>query len=233
VNVPLNIIIADDHPIFRRGLVDVIATDPGLRVVGQASQGEETLRLVEELKPDVVVLDVKMPRLTGLQVARVLAERKSSTKVVLLTMYEAEELLTEALDLGIRAYVLKDHAVEDLLAAIRAVMEHRSFLSASLSELVLRRRDDRQTLRREKPGLTQLTPAEQRILALIAEDKTTKEIADLLACAVRTVETHRQNISTKLDLKGTHSLLKFAYDNKTRLCFSSGQRPELGAADRA
>jgi two-component system response regulator DegU len=213
----LQIIIADDHPIFRRGLCEVIAGDTALRLVGEAANGEDALRLVEQLRPDISILDVKMPRLTGLQVARTLSDKKWPVRVILLTLYEDEDLLNEALGLGVHGYVLKENAVEDLLAAVRAVAEDRTFISASLSGLILRRRNGMDALRRDRPGLDHLTPTEHRILKLIAEDKTSKEIADLLGCAVRTVETHRQNVSTKLCLNGSHSLLKFAYDNKLRL----------------
>lgn len=213
----LRILIADDHPIFRRGLCDVIETDPGLELVGQAADGEEALQLLGAARPDIAILDVHMPKLTGLQAARRLATQPSPVKLVLLTMYEDEELLNEALNLGILGYVLKENAVEDLIQAIRNVAVGRTFISASLSGMLVRRRTASEALRRAKPGLDQLTPSEQRILKLIADDKTTKEIAALLGCAVRTVETHRQNISVKLGLGGSHSLLKFAYDNKSRL----------------
>jgi DNA-binding NarL/FixJ family response regulator len=213
----LTILIADDHPIFRRGLCDVIQADARLRLVGQASNGEEALKLVDELRPDIAILDVHMPRLTGLQAARKLIERKSPVKLVLLTMHEDEDLLNEALNLGIHAYVLKENAVEDLIAAVRSVNEGKTFISATLSGLLLRRRAQAEALRREKPGLDSLTHTERRVLKLIANDKTSKEIAEILGCAVRTVETHRQNMSQKLDLSGSHSLLKFAYDNKASL----------------
>jgi DNA-binding NarL/FixJ family response regulator len=214
---PLKILIADDHPIFRRGLCDVIQADPGLRLVGQAGNGEEALKLIDELQPDVAILDVHMPKLTGLQAAGRLLEQKSPVRLVLLTMHEDEDLLNEALNLSIPAYVLKENAVEDLIAAVRRVAEGRTFISASLSGLLLRRRAQADALRREKPGLGSLTPTERRILQLIAQDKTSKEIAAVLGCAVRTVETHRQNVSQKLGLIGSHSLLKFAYDNKSSL----------------
>jgi len=113
--------------------------------------------------------------------------------------------------------VLKENAVEDLLSAVRSVAEGKTFVSASLSGVLLRRRAQTDALRRERPGLDSLTPTERRILKLIADDKTSKEIAEVLSCAIRTVETHRQNISQKLDLSGSHSLLKFAYDNKSSL----------------
>jgi len=214
---PLRILIADDHPIVRRGLCDVIASDAGLRLVGQAGNGEEALRLIEELRPDIAILDVHMPKLDGLRVARTLGARQSPLKVVLLTMHEDEDMLNEALNLGIPAYVLKENAVEDLVSAVRAVAAGGTFISAKLSGLLLRRRTRAEALNREKPGLAALTPTERRILKLIAEDRTSKEIADLLGCSVRTIDTHRQNMSTKLELSGSHSLLKFAYDNKSKL----------------
>ncbi|HXJ58392.1 MAG TPA: response regulator transcription factor [Verrucomicrobiae bacterium] len=213
----MKILIADDHPIFRRGLCDVIQADGGLRLVGQASNGEEALKLIDELRPDIAILDVHMPKLSGLHAARKLIEKKSVVKLILLTMHEDEDLLNEALNLGIHAYVLKENAVEDLLSAVRSVAQSKTFVSASLSGVLLRRRAQTDALRRERPGLDSLTPTERRILKLIADDKTSKEIAEVLSCAIRTVETHRQNISQKLGLSGSHSLLKFAYDNKSSL----------------
>ena len=213
----LRILIADDHPIFRRGLCDVIETAAGLQLVGQAGDGEAALQLVGELHPDIVIFDVHMPKLTGLQAARKLIEKKSATRIILLTMHEDEDLLNEALQLGVLAYVLKENAVEDLLQAVRAVADGKTFISATLTGMLLRRRERNEALRCEKPGLDSLTPSERRILRLIAGDKTSKEIADELGCAVRTVETHRQNMSAKLKLSGSHSLLKFAYDNKASL----------------
>ena len=213
----LRILIADDHPIFRRGLCDVIETAAGLQLVGQAGDGEAALQLVGELHPDIVIFDVHMPKLTGLQAARKLIEKKSATRIILLTMHEDEDLLNEALQLGVLAYVLKENAVEDLLQAVRAVADGKTFISATLTGMLLRRRERNEALRCEKPELDSLTPSERRILRLIAGDKTSKEIADELGCAVRTVETHRQNMSAKLKLSGSHSLLKFAYDNKASL----------------
>lgn len=214
---PLRIVIADDHPIVRRGLCDVIESDPGLALVGEAGDGEAALRVVAERQPDIVILDVHMPRLTGLQAAQQLASGKSATKIVLLTMHEDEELLREAMRLGVQAYVLKENAVEELVQALQAVAAGRTFISANLAAMLLRRQERDEAQRQPKPWLEALTPSERRILRLIAEDKTSKEIAAVLGCAVRTVETHRQNMSTKLGLSGSHSLLKFAFDNKASL----------------
>lgn len=213
----LRIVIADDHPIVRRGLCDVIESDAGLRLVGEAGDGETALRLVGELSPDIAIFDVHMPKLTGIEAARRLVGKNSATKIVLLTMHEDEELLREAMHVGIKAYVLKENAVEELVQAVQAVAGGRTFISARLSTMLLRRRERDEALRREKPGLDSLTPSERRILRLIAEDKTSKEIAGVLGCAIRTVETHRQNMSTKLGLSGSHSLLKFAFENKASL----------------
>jgi DNA-binding NarL/FixJ family response regulator len=158
-----------------------------------------------------------MPKLSGLRVIRSLWERQSSVKVILLTMHEDEDLFNEAMNLGVSAYVLKENAAADLLNAIRCVSEGKTFVSPTLANLLLRRSQQSAALRQEKGGLELLTPTESRILKLVAEDKTTKEIAEALGISSRTVDTHRQNISHKLNLSGSHSLLKFAYDNKSRL----------------
>ena len=217
MKAPTKILIADDHPIFRKGLCEVIAEDPALRVVQEAGDGAEALRLITELRPALAILDIHMPKLSGLQVIRSLWERQFPVKIILLTMHEDALLFNEAMNLGVVAYVLKENAAADLLKAIRCVLDGKTFVSPSLSDLLLRRAQQSDALRREKAGLELLTATERRILKLIAEDKTTKEIAEALAISTRTVDTHRQNISHKLNLSGSHSLLKFAYDNKSRL----------------
>lgn len=213
----VTIFTADDHPIFRRGLCEIIGEENDLRLVGQASAGDEALELVLALQPDVAILDVDMPGMSGLEVARALGERDLPTRIILLTMHEDEALFNEAVDSGVLGYVLKENAVDDVVNAIRAVAAGRNFISPSVSHFLLGRKRGKRELRKEKPGLDQLTPAERRILKQIAEDKTSKEIADVLGISVRTVETHRQNMSTKLGLSGSHSLLKFAFHNKSRL----------------
>jgi len=213
----ISVFTADDHPIFRRGLCEILSEDDGLRLVGQASAGDEALRKVAELQPDVAILDVDMPGKSGLEVARALRGKELRTRIILLTMHEEEALFNEAIDIGIRGYVLKENAVDDVVDAIQAVAAGRTFISPSVSEFLIHRNRGKQKLRHDKPGLEQLTPAEKRILKQIAEDRTSKEIADVLGISVRTVETHRQNISTKLGLSGSHSLLKFAFHNKSHL----------------
>jgi DNA-binding NarL/FixJ family response regulator len=214
---PLTILIADDHPIFRKGLCEVIASDRAFRIVQETGDGAEALRLIQELRPALAILDINMPKLSGLAVIRSLWERRFPAKIILLTMHEDEDLFNEAMNLGVGAYVLKENAAGDLLNAIRCVVDGKTFVSPSLAGLLLRRSQQSAALRREKAGLDLLTATEGRVLKLIAEDKTTKQIADALGISARTVDTHRQNISHKLHLSGSHSLLKFAYDNKSRL----------------
>ncbi len=209
--------IADDHPIFRRGLCDVIACEEDLCLVGQATNGEQALLEIRRLQPAVAVLDVNMPGLSGLETGRRLAAEQAATQVVLLTMHEDEELFNSAMDAGFRAYLLKENAVEDLVGAIHAVADGQTFISPSVSGYLLRRSQSRQKLLAEKPGLDLLTWTERRILRLISDDNTSKEIAAALGISVRTVETHRQNMSHKLHLSGVHSLVKFAFNNKSRL----------------
>jgi DNA-binding NarL/FixJ family response regulator len=213
----LRVLIADDHPIFRKGLQLVVLADPALELAAEAADGDEALHAIERLKPDLAVLDINMPRLNGLQVARELWLKQSPVGVIMLTVYDDEELFDHAMNVGVRGYVLKENAVNDLVTAIRVVSEGKYFISPSISGLLLNRTQRIERLRQERPGLQELTPTELRILKLVAEDRTSKEIADLLGSSPRTVETHRQNIARKLGLAGTHSLLKFAYDHKSQL----------------
>jgi DNA-binding NarL/FixJ family response regulator len=217
MQVRLTVLIADDHPVFRRGLREIIGENPGFQVVGEASDGEAALRLITELKPAIAVLDIDMPRVNGLETVRALHDRQLPVDVVFLTMYGEEDMFNTAMDLGVKAYVLKENAVEDIVGALNEVARGGTFVSPSMSHLRQRRRDRVQELLLSKPQIDDLTAAERRILKLIAEDRTSKEIADRLQISVKTVENHRLNICHKLNLHGSHSLLKFAFDHKSQL----------------
>ena len=209
--------MADDHPIVRQGLKQIIESDPNLVIVAEAGDGETALALVEVHQPDVLVLDVDMPKMNGFAVVKELRNRKNNVAVVFLTMHGEEEIFHAALDLDVKGYVVKDSALGEIAAGIKAVAAGRAFFSPSLSALLLNRRRRTEDFEQANHGIEQLTPTERRILKLIADEKTSKEIGEQLYISYRTVEKHRSNISRKLDLQGSLALVKFAAANKSEL----------------
>lgn len=213
----VNIIIADDHPIFRRGLRGVIETESNFNVVAEADDGAAAFNLIQSLKPDVAVLDVNMPEMTGIDVVRKLQTERSDVKIIFLTMHRDEEFFNTAMDLGALGYILKDSAVTDIVACIKSVSRNQPFISSTLSSLLLNRSRRGEELKKEMPQLERLTPTERRVLQLIADYKTSKEIAEILCIHSRTVDNHRTNICQKLELKGSLALLKFAAEHKSQI----------------
>jgi DNA-binding NarL/FixJ family response regulator len=216
VNRP-KILIVDDHPLFRAGLRQVIQDDDRFELVGQTGDGREAMLFIEKNKPDVAVLDLKLPGMSGLEIARRAQEKRSPTRIIILTMHNEEELCNRAMDHGVMGFILKENAVEEIINAIAAVAEGQHYFSPSVSGHLVRRRQRADSLALEKPGLKDLTKAELRILKLIAMKKTSREIAAELFISPRTVEAHRANISSKLELRGSHSLLYFALSHKSEL----------------
>lgn len=213
----LSLVIADDHPIFRRGLRSVLEA-AGFAVLGEAGDGEAALAAIRSNAPGVAVLDLEMPKGDGLDVARAIQEAGLPTQVVVLTVHKSKALFDRALDLGVRGYVLKDGALAEIVAAVQALAAGKSYISPQMSGHLLERRSRAAALAGEHPGLAGLTPAERRILKLIAEDKTSREIAAALFVSVRTVEHHRASICEKLGLHGSNALLRFAVAHKPELC---------------
>lgn len=213
----IQLIIADDHPVYRRGLSMIIAADPALKIVAEAEDGEAALACIQRAEPDVAVLDVDMPKLGGFDVVRALQPLNLATAVIFLTMHKDEGLFNTALDLGVKGYVLKDSAITDIVASIKAAAAGEHFISPPLASYLVKRSQRRAAFVAQTPSLHDLTPTELRILKLIAERKTSREIAELLFISVRTVERHRLNIGTKLDLHGSNALLSFALENKSLL----------------
>ncbi len=213
----IRILIADDHPIVRHGLRQLIELDPALRIVAEAEDGLQALAAMESHRPEVAILDIDMQGMDGFAVARELRARKSAAAIVFLTMHKDEEMFNEALNLGARGYVLKESTVTDIVACIKAAAAGQHFISPALSTFLLHRTARAQKLREDKPRFATLTPTERRILRLLSENRTSREIADLLFVSVRTIENHRANICTKLDLRGSNALLKFAIEHKSEL----------------
>ena len=209
------VLIVDDHPLFRNGLRQVIADDPRFELAGETGDGTVALKLIREKKPDVAVLDVNLPGLSGLEIAQQLQGRRIPTRLIILTMHKEEEIFNRALNLGVGGFILKENAVDEIVKAIITVAGGGHYLSSSVSSYLVRRRNREELLAAKKPGLEDLTKAERRILKLIAGKKTSREIGAELFISTRTVEAHRANIITKLELQGTHSLLQFALENRS------------------
>jgi DNA-binding NarL/FixJ family response regulator len=213
----VRVLIADDHPIFRRGLRQIIETAPRLSVVAEVSDGEQALEALQGTGVDIAVLDLTMPVKDGFAVARAAREQRLAVPVVLLTMHKDELYLNAALELGVRGYVLKDSAATEITDCILAVIAGQEYVSPALSSFLIRRGRRAGALAEQKPALAQLTPTERRVLKLIAEGQTSREIASALHIGVRTVEHHRNNMALKLELRGSHALLKFAVQHQSEL----------------
>jgi len=211
----IRIVIADDHPVFRFGLRQIIEAEPAFDVVGEADQGEAARDLVQKVRPAIVVLDVAMPKLDGLALARLLQKEGTPVKVILVTMYREEKLFKKALEAGVKGYVLKDSAASDIISCIKAVAAGQNYTSPELTTYLVSRVRQVDALREPRSGAETLTATELRVLALLAEYKTSKEIAQELFVSPRTVETHRNNICQKLGIHGSHALMKFALAQKS------------------
>lgn len=214
---PITVLIADDHPLFRTGLRHTIEGGNNLTIVAEASDGEDALTKLRELQPTVAVLDIDMPVRNGFEIAKIVQRENLSTAIVFLTMYKEEDVFNESMDLGIRGYVLKDSAGSDVVACIKVVAKGEYFISPSISGYLVTRTEKLKRFLREVPGIQSLTAMERRILKRVSENRTSKEIAEELFISPKTVENHRANIARKLNLHGSHALLKFALENKSRL----------------
>jgi DNA-binding NarL/FixJ family response regulator len=212
----ISVLIADDHPIVRQGLRLAIETDPQLKVVAEAGNGRMALTCIEKFGPRVAVIDIEMPDIDGFAVAREVRARRLACEIVFLTVYRTEGFFTEALRLGAKGYVLKDSAVTDIVSGIRAVAAGDHYTSPAFTSYLVRQQTRGAT--RLTPALDDLTPAELRVLELLADYKTSREIGEALHVSYRTVQAHRTNICAKLNLHGSHALMKFALDHRVRLC---------------
>ena len=217
MNCPVRTVIVDDHPLFRQGLRQMIAAEPRFEVVAEAHDGASGLEEVRRSRPEVVILDITLPGMNGLEVARRLQANRSAAKVVILTMHGDEEVFNTAMNLDVKGYVLKENAANEILNCMKAVAAGDYYLTPSMSGCLLKRRRRAEALEAAQPSLQDLTTAERRILQRIADNRTSKEIAEEFCISPRTVETHRANICSKLNLHGSHKLLQFAIEHRAEL----------------
>lgn len=213
----IRLFIADDHPVFRDGLKALIEKDARMTIIGEAGDGREAFEKLSQIAADVAILDIDMPGHDGFEVAQKMREYNLPTEIIFLTMHKDEHFLSKALDLEVKGYLIKESAVTDIIDCIRHVAEGRVFISPSISSFLLKRIKKAEKAKDMTALLESLTSTERRILNLIAEYKTSREIADELFVSFRTIENHRANIARKLDLKGSHALIKYAVENKSQL----------------
>ncbi len=211
----LRILVADDHEIVRRGLCSLLQKHEGWEICGEASDGRDAVDKAKQLKPDVVILDVGMPNLNGLDATRQLMQHDPNFKVIVLTITDSDQVIREALDAGARGFVLKSDAARDLVSAVEALQHRRMFFTPRVNDLVLAGFLDKghAISRNEPPSLPTLTAREREITQLLAEGKSSKEVASLLNLSTKTVETHRSNIMRKLSFHSIRDLVVYAIKN--------------------
>jgi DNA-binding NarL/FixJ family response regulator len=212
----LRILLADDHEIVRRGLCTLLQRHEGWEVCGEASDGREVVEKAKELKPDVIIVDVGMPNLNGLDATRRLMQHDPNFKVIVLTVTDADQVIREALDAGARGFVLKSDAARDLVSAVEALHSKRMFFTPRVNDLVLAGflEKGQSVPRNQPPSLPTLTAREREITQLLAEGRSSKEAASALNLSTKTVETHRSNIMRKLSLHSIRDLVVYAIKNK-------------------
>jgi DNA-binding NarL/FixJ family response regulator len=205
-------VVADDHPIFRKGLIEILREIEDLEIVAEVADGLDAYKNIISKRPDIAILDIEMPGLSGLDVCSKVLKEKSDTKFILLTMHREKDFFLNAMNIGVMGYLLKDNAITELILCVEKVLKGEKFISPGIEKLLVE-----QNKVNEIPELQLLTATEKIILKLIAESKTTPEIAGLLFVSPNTIDNHRSNIVKKLGLEGKNSLLKFAIQSKKSL----------------
>ena len=208
-----HILIADDHPIFRSGLRALIDADASFTVNTEATDGEQALSMIMDERPDVAIIDYNMPKLNGFELLKKISQHKVKIIKVMLTIHNYEAMFSKAFQLGVRGYVLKDSASVDIVNCLHAVTQGQVYTSAAVTTFLLKRASRTKAV----DGVDSLTPAERKVLRLIADYKTSREIAHELSISVRTVDNHRSNISGKVGVTGSHALFKFAMQHRSEL----------------
>src|SRR6266513_346295 len=210
----LRIFVADDHEVVRRGICSLLTSHSGWEICGEASDGREAVEKVAHLKPDIVILDIGMPSLNGIEATRQILHNDPRQKIAILSVMESEQVIHEALKAGARAYISKSDGARDLIVAIEALQQNETYFNSRVGEIVLNgfRNTGKKRAQRASP-LRDLTAREREIAQLVAEGKSTKEVAATLGVSVKTAETHRSNLMRKLGLHGVSELVLYAVRN--------------------
>ncbi len=209
---PFRILVADDHPIFRLGLCALLGTREGWEVCGEAADGRDAVEKCRQLKPDLLILDICMPELNGLDAARQILKNNPDQLVLVLTAVDSDQVIRECLETGVRGWVFKSDASEDLVTAVEAVQRQKTIFSSRVSDLLMDGYK-RHHARPAEGNVTRLSPREREIVQLVSEGKASKDIAATLNVSVATVETHRSNVLRKLRLHSTAELVLYAVRN--------------------
>lgn len=212
----LRILVADDHDILRRGLKQLLTSHPGWQVCAEARTGREAVSLAEEHKPDIVVIDIGMPDLNGLEATRLIRKALPKIGIVILTLHFSDQLVKDIVEAGARAYVMKADADRDLVNAVEALANHRTFFTARAAEMLLNDFSDRMSATATQGAASprsRLTSREREIVQLLTEGKSSKEVAAVLGISVKTAETHRANIMRKLQVHSVGELVRYAIKN--------------------
>ena len=206
----IRILIAEDHLMVRSGIRALLEKSGDLNILGEASNGQEAVEMVEKLKPDVLIMDIMMPRLNGIQAAENIRKLKLSTHILLLSMYSDEGLVYQALQSGVKGYVLKSSVSDELLWAVQAVASGKTYLSNQISEIVVESAVHPRATGQDHDPISNLSPREKEILQLIAEEHTSGEIAAMLFISEKTVEKHRASLMEKLNVRNLAGLVRLA-----------------------
>jgi two-component system, NarL family, response regulator NreC len=209
----VRILLADDHKVVRHGTRALLSKIPEWEIIGEVDNGRDAVAQTEKLKPDIVILDIGMPQLNGLDATRQIKKISPQTEVLIFTAHEAEELVHDVFDCGARSYIMKTDAADHLIEALKALSEHKPFFTSRISEIVFARYANGTKNAKSVPEKSRITDREREIVQLLAEGKTSKEVAAVLGISVRTVETHRATIMKKLGLKSFSELIRYAIRN--------------------
>lgn len=209
------IVVADDHEVVRRGIRALLETQPGWNVCGEAATGHEAVEQARRLRPDLMIVDISMPEMNGLETIRQIHKAMPQIEILVLTMHESEEMMREALVAGARGYLSKSEAGRDLLAAVESLRSHKPFFDSKVAEMMLEgyRKDLRKAKPSSAPPVSELTPREREIVQMLAEGRTSKEVAAALGISPKSVVTHRTNLMRKLGIHSIGELVRYALRN--------------------